>query len=331
MKRYIICRRFVIAFALGILLTSTYCARVQEQNEVNNLYGNTVYNLQNGGSMTEQNNNIFFAYKGGRKNKLLTYDKSSSKMSTLKTFISIPSELSSYDKYLFYKKDIAMLSASGIYRLNSKTKVEKEIIKQPVDKYMIYDKHIYYTISSESDDKGLYRSDIDGKNETLLITGEISEFVIDENNVYYITENKIKHYNITDGKKEDIISGENGKGYYDLNFYEGMLYFVSYNLCDTLGDQVYKYDVLNDKITNILKGTKASIRFVDGVSLIFENEDGFYSVNIENSSQTLFLDEFLIDEIYFFDEDVYFYTTNVDGIMELWHSNLMESIIEKIY
>ena len=273
MKRYIAYRVLLIVFVLNILLMSTSCTRVKDNCELKNLYGNTIYNLQNGGSMTEQNNNIFFVFKDGRKNKLMVYNKTSLETRTLKTFLSIPSELNAYDKYLFYKKDIAMSSTSGVYRLNTKTKIEKAIINHSVDKYIIYDKNIYYTISSQSDAviEGLYRSDINGKNETLLITGKILEFVISKNNIYYIIENQIMHHNIINGKSKAVINEEKDRGYYDLNLYDGTLYFVSYNLHDTLGDEVYKYDISNHKITIILNGIKASLRFVDKSFLIFEN------------------------------------------------------------
>lgn len=333
MNRDITGKSLIFIFVLCILLISNSCSSTQGESEVVGLYGNTVCNLRNGGSIAQKDDNLFCVIAEDTRNKIVVYDKTSRKARTLKTFLSIPTQLNVYDKFLFYKKNLAMLGDSGLYRINTKTKTEKMIIKESISEYIIYGNNIYYTINSQSDDRqnGLYKCDINGKNHTLLIPEKVSEFIIVEKDIYYIAEYNVKKYDIHSGEKNDILCGEEDRGYYDLNFYTDNLYCVSHNLNDDLGDTVYKYDTTNQEVATIFKGIKASIRFIDNTLLIFQNRDGFYMFNVDTSSQTLFLDKFAIDEIYVFDTDVYFYTTNIKGEMEIWQSDLSGSFVQKIF
>lgn len=332
MKRKILVTTiFVVIFsALFVLLIINRYSPNQEL-EVKKLYGNTINNLMNGGSVAKQDNKIFFVVKD-KINKINSYDQNTKEVCCLKSFISIPSEISIYDKYLFFKKNSVMSNDSGLYRLHKKTKFEKKVICKPIEKYMIYENSIYYTIRSQSADtiKGLYKCNVDGKREVLLISENVSEFVVVEKDIYYIAETQIKHFNIETGKVDVILCAEKGREYYDLSYFSDYLYFVSGDLNDAIGDSVCRYEISNKETTTVFKDIGASIRFVNDTLLIFENQDGFYQFDLKKNSHTKFLDEFSINEISVFDSDIYFYTTNLYGTIELWYSNINDSKPHKL-
>ncbi len=329
-RRLIIIILGVLLIAFGTFLLISRYFPSTDTSEVKNLYGNTTNNLLNGGGVAKQENDIFFVVYEDGFNKIAIYNQETKEIQKLKNFISTPVQLSVYDKYLYYKKNSVMSNESYLYRLNTKTKYEKKILRQAIDKYMIYDGNIYYTKSNEKQ-KGLYKCDINGKVETLLISDDILEFVIVDKDIFYINNNQIKHFNTEREEKVTIVHVEKSDRLYDLSYFSNKLYFVSYNLNDTLGDSVYKYEISSQQISNIIKGTPASIRYVDDEKIVFENREGIYQFRFATKSKHLFLENYVVNEMYMFNSEVYFYTTNTNGVNEFWKFNESDSECRKIY
>lgn len=329
-RRSIIIILSMLLIVFGVFLLISHYFPSTDTSEVKNLYGNTTNNLINGGGVAKQQNDIFFVIYEDGFNKITVYNRETKEIQKLKKFVSTPVELSVYDKYLFYKKNSVMSNESYLYRLNTKTKYEKKILRQSIDKYMIYDGNIYYTKLNEKQ-KGLYKCDINGKGETLLILEDILEFVVVDKDIFYINNNQIKHFNTERKENVTIVHIEKSDQLYDLSYFSNKLYFVAYNLNDTLGDSIYKYEISSQQISNIIKGTPASIRYVDDEKIVFENREGIYQFIFTTKSKYSFLENYVVNEMYVFNSEVYFYTTNTNGENEFWNFNESDSACRKIY
>jgi hypothetical protein len=111
-------------------------------------------------------------------------------------------------------------SNKGISKISIETKAETQIFSATVKDFAVINKEIYYT-----DNLGiLYKSNLDGSNEEVLLNDEITEFQVYNNWIYYYNEsdntlNKLK----IDGSEKATIT--NKLKSFTFNIYKNKIYF----------------------------------------------------------------------------------------------------------
>ncbi len=158
----------------------------------------------------------------------------------------------------------------------------------------IYDNHLYFisSPSKDSEESDIYRSDLDGKNQTAVVTGQIYTFIIYEKKLYYADSNDDLYCADDDGKNAKVISSE---GVYDFFFGNGKIVYENSNgdikVMDIDGKNPKLVRAAGDKPLGALNSYKDTIYYAvydeEEVEGTYANPYELYSIKFDGTDNKL--------------------------------------------
>ncbi len=255
----------ILAFA-GL----TYFSSGRSFTNKDDVTGNTIGNIYNGGLFSEQDGNIYFRndIAGGKLYRMDAYATAFSKVSD-----DTAAFINADDNYLYYVRakdteeiedDLPMFRNTGVYRVNHLGKDLKAISTEPSSYLMLYGNYLYFQRYDVSQGTVLYRSHINGKQGRVLDKDTAIPAVVDNNTLYY-----------TDTSKDKNIHGLDLSSFTSHALYDGSIKYPIFT-----GDYIY-YINLEDK-SNIyrrkLDGSNDEPVIKDKVSTYNITKDGRYLI-----------------------------------------------------
>lgn len=331
MKKYF-CTAFIILLCVACVCS---CKNEFSNQDVINMSGNTNTNLTVGGKICKEGECIYFCSPSNQKLTNCISKKTSLTDDTenLKNFFRIPSELCVVGNNLFFKLTSGSSANSFLYRTNSSGNNKKTIIKKNVSQYMVYDNHIYYTLE-DKENVGIYVCDFNGKNEKKIIHSFVSEFICSNDNIFYIINDEIYKLNLATLQEKKIYKSTNVEDIHNLTINNQRLFFITEKSSNDKPNGIYSLDLTNDSVEKVYTGTCAFIHIVDNNRLIFLNNNNYCVLDLTTNQISNFLKEYTnLSELYVFQTDVYFYTTEYTSEFiseKLYYVNIAEENYEPI-
>ena len=211
-------------------------------NRNEHTYGNTNEHNSNEGRIVTDDEYWYFAGETG------IFKQKNTEVGMLNTttelFSASSSYLNMYDNYIYFLN----LSNNTIYRID-KNGNDRTEIKDNVKTFFIIDEYIYFNKNTEKGESlsGIYRMDINGENEELIVDYTVKKFRIYSNGLLFVVGDYLAY---TD------LNGENLKKVMeDVTDFKVTDKFILY--ADKVeNDSIYALSIDNE--TNEMKTTKMS-------------------------------------------------------------------------
>lgn len=214
LKRRIIIGLFLLLLAiLGILAY----INLRTQYNAEGTVGNSSGNLLNGGLICEYNNKIYFSNPMDD-GALYVMNSDCSEYKKLQNdkanYINVAG------KYLYYTrkngdrekqtKDFFLFSNSGLYRINKDGKAMITLSMDISEVNSLSGNYVYYQRYNKKSGLQLYKTKLDGKENSLLLEDPISPHAIQGNTLYFTNikdDHYIKSMDLTTGSIKTIYEG----------------------------------------------------------------------------------------------------------------------------
>ncbi len=276
--------------------------------------GNTSTNLLNGGLFAKSGKKIYFANP---------YDQHSLYSMDLdlthckKVYDDYVSHINAAGDYIFYTKRndkknktkdaLFAFNTTGLYRIRTNGHNLKQLYRYPTQTVNLLGNHLYYQHYDLEKGLQLFRVDIDGKKDTMLLDEGASPTAIADGIIYYTgmdSDHNIHSLSTNGGGLNNVICDGNFTG---LSYADGYLYCMDMNsdyaLCRLnldgsdlrylTQDRIATYNISND-------GSTVYYQIDNG------EDNGLYSLDIETGTQSLLLSGnfnylHVIDDLLFFE------------------------------
>lgn len=256
--------------------------------------GNTSMNLLNGGLFATAGDSIYFANPYDD-NSLYSMDMNFGHVK--KIYNDYASYINAAGDYIFYtrrndkkgNKGNALLSLSntGLYRIKTNGNGLDQLYREPTQVLNLFGNSIYYQHYDEKQGLQLYKIDIDGKNDTMLLDEGVSPTVIVDDMIYYTgydEDHNIHALSINGGSASVICQGN----FTNLSYSNGKLYCMdmenNYTLCSLELD--------GSNLTHLTQERIATYNVSqDGETIYYQidngTDNGLYAMDSESGSQVL--------------------------------------------
>ncbi|MBP1755538.1 MAG: hypothetical protein H6Q59_1936 [Firmicutes bacterium] len=243
-----------------------------EDNEV----GNTSGNIYNGGLFCEQNNKIYFSNDAADGSLyVMDSDLSNIKMVYGDKAVFINAD----DNYLYYVRanntrenqtgNIFMFFNTGVYRLNHNGKGLKAFTGNPGSYLLLYGNNIYFQRYDVEVGLFLYRYQIDGKMERLLLQDAVIPTTVMDNALIYNGFTKDHNINALDLSSYTFHPKFEGNYYYPI-FNGDYIYYL--NLDDNY--KIYRMNCDGSNPTLIVNERCSTYNITDDGKFLFYQVDG---------------------------------------------------------
>lgn len=226
-------------------------------------YGNTNEHNSNDGRIVTDEEYWYFAGENGifkqKKSEILTQNSTQELFSASSSFLNI------YDNYIYFLN----LSNNTIYRID-KDGNDRTEIKDNVKTFFLIDNCIYFNKNTKKGESlsGIYRMDINGENEELVVDYTVSKFRIYGNGLLFIVGNYLAYTDLNGENLKEIKE--------DVTDFKVTDKFILY--ADKVeNNSIYALSIDNE--TNDMKSTKMS--------------------NTNDFTSDLTLNSFILNEDYF--------------------------------
>lgn len=251
-------RKTLTIFCIIALFVSVVCAIYFSGRITYNpdsIRGNTTGNLNNNGMFCEYEGKIYFANPYDY-NKLYVMNSDCTDARLLNT--DCVSGINVYGKNIYYVRNnnsaetagmIFKGQLTGVIRTNLNGNKPTSLNSSLTGIINLHGNDVYYQKYSTEDGLTLYKTGIDGKNDTKIIDADILPASIYNNVLYYVNtkdDHSIRTYNLTTGA--------------DQLYYEANAYMV-----DMQGDYIYFIDLdANYSLVRVNTQTREQQVLVDG-------------------------------------------------------------------